>query len=204
MFPKEGAKVPEFRFKGFTGDWVQRKLGDCCGQLMATVNPQDTPNDYFIEYSMPAFDDGEIPNVVKGCTMNSARKVIDRPCLLINKLNVRKKRIWNVEILGNNAVSSMEFVPVYSDKINLSFLKQEVMDDTFTTYLEDCSSGTSNSQKRVTPDIIMSARFLMPTKEEQDKIALFFDNIDNLITLHQRKCDALKDLKKGMLQKMFV
>ena len=195
--------MPKLRFPGFTDAWEQCKLSDCCGQLSATLNPQDTPDDVFAEYSMPAFDNGEVPDIVAGKTMNSARKILDRPCLLINKLNVRKKRIWNVEMPEKNAVSSAEFVPVYSDDINMSFLKYIVLSDSFTAYLEDCSSGSSNSQKRVTPDIIMSAAFMFPSKGEQDRIGKYFEQLDNLITLHQRKCEAVKTYKKCMLQKMF-
>lgn len=204
MFPKNGSKVPELRFAGFTGNWEQRKLCDCCSQLSATLNPQDTPDDVFTEYSMPAFDNGEVPDIVAGITMNSARKILDRPCLLINKLNVRKRRIWIVEKPEENAVSSSEFVPVYSDEVNLGFLKYIVSSDSYTAYLEDCSSGSSNSQKRVTPDVIMSATFLFPSKGEQDRIGEFLTKLDNLITLQQRKLEKLKQLKQSMLYSMFV
>ena len=204
MFPKNGSKVPELRFAGFTGNWEQRKLCDCCSQLSATLNPQDTPDDVFTEYSMPAFDNGEVPDIVAGITMNSARKILDRPCLLINKLNVRKRRIWIVEKPEENAVSSAEFVPVYSDEVNLGFLKYIVSSDSYTAYLEDCSSGSSNSQKRVTPDVIMSATFLFPSKGEQDRIGEFLTKLDNLITLQQRKLEKLKQLKQSMLYSMFV
>ena len=153
--------------------------------MTAALNPQETPDKIFVEYSMPAFDNGEKADVVLGDTMNSARKIIDRPCLLINKLNVRKKRIWNVKNPENNAVSSSEFVPVYSDDVDLTFLKYMVSSDSFTSYLEDCSSGSSNSQKRVTPEVIMSAMLVMPSKDEQIKIGGYLEGIDNLITLHQ-------------------
>ena len=204
MFPQNGSKTPEIRFKGFTGDWEQRKLSDCCGQFSTTLNPQDTPDVIFAEYSMPAFDNGEVPDIVTGSTMNSARKILDKPCLLINKLNVRKRRIWNVERPKKNSVSSAEFVPVYSDEINLGFLKHIVLSDSFTAFLEDCSSGSSNSQKRVTPDVIMSATFLLPSKSEQDRIGDFLAMVDNIIDLHYRKLGKLKQIKQAMLHKMFL
>ncbi len=200
---EEKRKIPELRFPGFTDDWEKRKLGECCEQLTATIDPQQTPNKIFKEYSMPAYDFQKIPAVVAGLTMNSSRKVIDRSCLLINKLNVRKKRIWKVENPGNNAVCSAEFVPVYSDKADLSFLQYVVSSDKFTNYLEACSSGTSNSQKRVTPEAIMEARIMVPLKGEQHKIGAFFGTLDKAITLHQRKENLLRELKKGMLQKIF-
>ena len=87
-----------------------------------------------------------------------------------------------------------------SDEINLSFLKYVVSSDLFTAYLEDCSSGSSNSQKRVTPDVIMSVSLLLPSKGEQDRIGSLFTDIDNLITLHQRKRDEEKRKKEALMQ----
>lgn len=203
MFPKKGEKVPEIRFPEFAGDWEQRKLGEICGQLKNTINPMDTPDDYYIEYSMPAFDDNETATCVVGKTMNSARKVIDKPCLLVNKLNVRKKRIWNVENPESNAVCSAEFVPLYSLGADLTFVKYTLFTDDFTSYLEDRSSGSSNSQKRVTPEVIMQAKVTIPTCGEQKKIGEYFSNLDNLIFLQQKELDGYKELKKGLLQQMF-
>lgn len=200
---KETKKAPTIRFRGFTDDWEQRKLGDVCNQLTGAINPQTRPNELFVEYSMPAYDSGMKPNIVYGFTMNSTRKIVNESCLLINKLNVRKKRIWYIKNPTKNAVCSAEFIPLYSDNIDLLFLNYVVSRDSFTNYLEDCSSGSSNSQKRVTPDIIIEAKVFLPVKDEQLKIGRYFQKIDNLITLHQRKLDQLKTLKKYFLQNMF-
>ena len=195
--------VPKIRFKGFTDDWEQRKLGDCCEQIKETVDPQQNPDVKYWEYSMPAFDNGNKPDLVYGSGMNSIRKVINTSCLLINKLNVRKKRIWLVETPLNNSVCSAEFVPIVSENVDLRFIKYIVSENKFTRYLEDCSSGSSNSQKRVTPDVIMSAVIKVPTIAEQQKVGEYFSDLDHFITLHQRKCEQTKELKKFMLQKMF-
>lgn len=203
MFPKKGKKVPEIRFEGFIDAWEQRKLDDICGQLTNTVNPTDFPDNYYMEYSMPAFDNYKTADYVVGESMNSIRKIMEKPCLLVNKLNVRKKRIWHVENPEKNAVCSAEFVPLYSMGSDLKFLKYVLLTVNFTNYLEECSSGSSNSQKRVTPDVIMKAKITIPSFDEQQKIGKYFHNLDHLITLHQRKCDSLKELKKYMLQNMF-
>jgi len=204
LFPQKEESVPRYRFDGFTNDWEQRKLGDYCEQIKETVDPQKTPDCEFSEYSMPAFDNGNDPDVVYGNEMNSIRKVINTSCLLINKLNVRKKRIWLVEKPKNNAVCSAEFVPVYSDKVDLKFIKYIVAEDRFTKYLEDCSSGSSNSQKRVTPDVIMDAQIMLPEKTEQIQIGTFLSNLDNLITLHQEKYHSYEKIKSALLQQMFI
>ena len=203
MFPRKGQKVPEIRFSGFFDDWEQRKLGDLCDQLTIMINPQATPNKHYLEYSMPAYDAQKKPDYVMGSTMNSARKVIDRPCLLINKLNVRKKRIWYIENPGENAVCSAEFIPIYSESVNLTFLAYAVTDNSFTAYLEDCSSGSSNSQKRVMPETIMNANIDVPSPAEQKEIGSFFFKLDRAIALHQSKLEKMKKVKASMLEKMF-
>ena len=197
------ADTPKIRFKGFMDAWERRKVSEICEQITDTINPADKPDDMFTEYSMPAFDNNETADVIIGKFMNSMRKVINKPCLLVNKLNVRKKRIWDVKKPENNAVCSAEFVPLVSINSDLEFLKYMLLTDGFTNYLEDCSSGTSNSQKRVTPDVIMSAKIIVPKQEEQKIIGQYFSTLDNLITLHQRKCNETIELKKYMLKKMF-
>ena len=200
---KEIKKAPTIRFQGFTDEWEQHKLGDVCNQLTGAINPQTRPNELFVEYSMPAYDSGMKPNIVYGFTMNSTRKIVNESCLLINKLNVRKKRIWYIKNPTKNTVCSAEFIPLCSDNIDLLFLNYVVSRGAFTNYLEDCSSGSSNSQKRVTPDIIIEAKVFLPVKDEQLRIGRYFQKIDNLITLHQRKLDQLKKLKKYFLQNLF-
>ena len=195
--------VPQIRFAGFTDPWEQRKLSSTCEQLSRTINPLETPNEEFTEYSMPAFDNNETAETVIGNSMNSLRKIVDRPCLLVNKLNVRKKRIWHVPRPEANAVCSSEFVPFSSHSSDLSFIKISLLSERITAYLESCSSGSSNSQKRVTPEIIMSSEIIAPSLAEQRRISAFFDRLDSLITLHQRKYDKLCVLKKSMLDKMF-
>ena len=196
--------VPQIRFAGFTDPWEQRKLSSTCEQLSRTINPLETPNEEFTEYSMPAFDNNETAETVIGNSMNSLRKIVDRPCLLVNKLNVRKKRIWHVPRPEANAVCYSEFVPFSSHSSDLSFIKISLLSERITAYLESCSSGSSNSQKRVTPEIIMSSEIIAPSLAEQRRIGAFFDRLDSLITLHQRKLELLRNIKKSMLDKMFV
>lgn len=204
MFPRKGQTEPEMRLPGFSGAWEQRKLGDECNQLTTVINPQNEPNRLFAEYSMPAYDLNKNPDYVLGSTMNSARKVVDRPSLLINKLNVRKQRIWCIEDPEKNSVCSAEFIPVCSESIDLRFLSYVVSGNAFTSYLEDCSSGSSNSQKRVTPDTIMNAEICIPSRAEQQKIGAYFKDLDHLIALHQRKCEKYKMIKQGMMEDLLT
>ena len=153
---------------------------------------------------MPAYDNEMKPDIAYGNTMNSIRKVIRRPCVLINKLNVRKRRIWNVTNPENNAVCSAEFVPLTSDVMNLTFVTYFALTDWFTKYLLDCSTGSSNSQKRVTPDVILNVKMPVPCLVEQQKIADCLSSLDEVIEKQKAALAAWEELKKGLLQQMFV
>lgn len=201
---KDEKKAPKLRFKGFTDDWEQRKLGDVCEPITDSIDTQKYPNEVFAEYSMPAFDASMKPDIVLGSSMNSVRKIITRPCLLVNKLNVRKKRIWYVKKPNKNAVCSAEFIPLHSDTVDLAFLNQVAKSETFTRYLENHSSGSSNSQKRITPRSLMLSNLHIPTIEEQKLIGKIFESLDHTITLHEEKKHQLERLKRALLQKMFA
>lgn len=198
----------EVRFKADDGsdfpDWEEKTLGEICEQLKASIDPRNNPTKQFIEYSMPAYDNHMAAQAVLGQSMNSARKILSAPCVLINKLNVRKRRIWVVEHPEDNAVCSSEFVPLTSAEFDLRFLGYLAMTDSFTGYLLDCSSGSSNSQKRVTPDTILQYLVSLPSLPEQRKIADCLASLDDVIAKAKDELDAWRELKKGLLQQMFV
>ena len=135
--------------------------------------------------------------------MNSARKVMSKPCVLINKLNVRKKRIWLVDHPEKNAVSSTEFVPLSSTMMSLGYLNYVALTDRFTNYMLNCSSGSSNSQKRVTPDDILDYVITAPSLLEQERIARFLETIDSKIRAQEDLIELLKKYKRGLLQYAF-
>lgn len=198
----------EVRFKADDGSdfpkWEEKTLGEYCTQLKASIDPRKSPNTIFAEYSMPAFDESRKARFVSGREMNSARKILSKPCVLVNKLNVRKRRIWLVENPEQNAVCSSEFVPLSSNAINLTFLSYFALTDRFTSYLMDCSSGSSNSQKRVVPDVILNYVMQIPSLPEQRKIADCLASMDEVIQKSKDELAKWQELKKGLLQQMFV
>lgn len=198
---------PKLRFKADDGsdfpNWEEKTLGEICEQLKASIDPRNNPTKQFIEYSMPAYDNHMAAQAVLGQSMNSARKILSAPCVLINKLNVRKRRIWVVEHPEDNAVCSSEFVPLTSAEFDLRFLGYLAMTDSFTGYLLDCSSGSSNSQKRVTPDTILQYLVSLPSLPEQRKIADLLSAVDDVIAAQEAEVAAWEKRKKGVMQKLF-
>lgn len=131
------------RLPGFNGEWKMFELGKEGELQKENINPQQNPKVFFDEYSMPAFDEGRLPQRVLGETMHSNRTRINGPVLLFNKLNVRQKRVWLVSKTNENSVCSMEFLPYQTSKLDLELLRHILLTDEATGFFESCSTGTS-------------------------------------------------------------
>lgn len=186
-------------------DWQAIKLKEVGYLKTTSINPQKYADVLFWEYSMPSYDKDGKPSLVYGETMHSNRFIIDCDVILFNKLNVRQKRVWLVENVKANSVCSMEFLPFVSHGANLGFLKQLFISDDFINHFMNISSGTSNSQQRITPKDFLEQVIIIPTEEEQSKIAqtllAFDEHIDNLTECIEKKKairdGALEDLVSG-------
>ncbi|WP_446685150.1 restriction endonuclease subunit S, partial [Lactiplantibacillus plajomi] len=187
-------KVPELRFKGFTDEWEQRKLGDevriVMGQSPNSENYTDDPNDYILVQGNADMKNGRVlPRV----WTTQVTKQAEKDDLI---LSVRApvgdigKTAYDVVIgRGVAAIKGNEFIFQ-----NLGKMKS---DGYWTRY------STGSTFESINSTDIKEAIISVPAIEEQDKIGSFFKQLDNTITLHQRKLDLLKEQKKGYLQKMF-
>ena len=193
------------RLPGFTGEWAHMELGKYGSLMKETINPQSYSSEYFWEYSMPAFDEGRTPIKQKGADMHSKRTVICGKVLLFNKLNVRQKRIWLIDQCRDSAVCSSEFLPYKSDAINLELLSQILYTDKVTLEFIGMSTGTSNSQKRITPDAFLEYKVYLPVNEkEQAAIANVFSCMDNEIEALEQKLKKTRQIKQGMMQQLLT
>ena len=183
MFPKGGSVYPEIRFAGFTDPWEQRKLGEvanvCSGR------------DY------KHLTEGPIPVYGTGGYMTSVSKALsyDEDAIGIGRKGTIDKPyrlqapFWTVDTL-------FYAIPEASSDINFllcSFLNVDWKS-------KDESTGLPSLSKRA----INETEVLVPDNGEQRRIGAFFDRLDSLITLHQRKLELLRNIKKSMLDKMFV
>ena len=187
-------KVPELRFKGFTDEWEQRKLGDevriVMGQSPNSENYTDNPNDYILVQGNADMKNGRVlPRV----WTTQVTKQAEKDDLI---LSVRApvgdigKTAYDVVIgRGVAAIKGNEFIFQ-----NLGKMKS---DGYWTRY------STGSTFESINSTDIKEAIISVPAIEEQDKIGSFFKQLDNTIALHQRKLDLLKEQKKGYLQKMF-
>lgn len=168
------------------------------------INPMLSPNVSFWEYSMPAFDNGKQPTLSLGEEMHSNRTIIRDTVLLFNKLNVRQQRVWFVESPSGNSVCSMEFLPYVSKSINLKFLYHYLKTDVVTDYFNGISKGTSNSQKRITPQDFLDYKVILPPIAEQREIAEALSDVDGLIAALDKKIAKKRLLKQGAMQQLLT
>lgn len=205
MFPQNGEKVPEIRFDGFTYDWEQRKVGE----LLEERNEQAPMSE---DYPLMAF----IAN--QGVTQKGER--YDRSALVNDETGKKYKRTEfgdfiyssnNLETgsIGLNKYGNACISPVYSifkstGKAELDFLGRRFLRKDFINEMVKWRQGVVYGQWKIHETDFMKIEVRIPSVDEQKKIGLYFDSLDNLITLHQRKCDELKKMKKYMLQNMFI
>ena len=217
MFPKNGEKNPEIRFAGFTDDWEQRKLGEMCSIITkqtgfdysATIKPSLVTTREPDTYSFIQNKDFEGLNINLDTDfyipVSVAEKypkiILDRPSLLIS-ISGR---------IGNIALYTIEEKAFIGGAVGICKLKDvdagktamyELMSLEGQKYFASLIKASSHAN--ITVEDIRNIEVLIPRdKMEIIKLNEFIDNLSKLITLHQRKCDNLKLIKKFMLQNMF-
>lgn len=197
--------TPNIRFKGFTDDWEQRKLSEVA-EIVGGGTPSTNIPEYWdgdIDWYAPAeindqiYVDGSERKITKLGLEKSSAKILpaDITVLFTSRAGIGKTAILRRSGATNQGFQSMvlndETNPYFVFSIS-KFIKEEA---------ERVASGSTFAE--VSGKMLGNLAFMFPTKKEQDKIGEYFSNLDNLITLHQRKCDETKKLKKFMLQKMF-
>jgi len=207
MFPKNGASVPEIRFKGFTDLWEQRKLGDVAdivgGGTPSTNNPNYWDGD--IDWYAPAeiagqiyFDSSQRKITEQGYENSSAKMLPPGTVLFTSRAGIGKTAILSKKGCTNQGFQSI--VP-YNDELDSYFVFSRT--DELKQYGELVGAGSTFVE--VSGKQMAAMNLKMPTTiEEQQTIGRFFKRLDTLITLHQRKLEKLQNIKKSCLEKMFV
>lgn len=181
------------------------KLKDVCEVLTKTVNPQKYPEQIYDLYSLPSFDNNKKFENTIGKTINSNKIIIKGKLVLFNKLNLRFKRIWNVDINNDNSICSTEFIPLKSnpDLVDNDYLYYLLLTDELNESLIKSSTGTSNSHQRINKDLLLEKEISFPSIEEQIKIAKILKTIDKKIEFNKTINAYLYDISKALYQEYF-
>ena len=221
MFPQNGAKVPEIRFDGYTYDWEQRKLGEVLISLQNnTLSRADLSNetgiaknvhygDVLIKFGdvldvsreqLPMIKDEKILDKYKASFLQNGDVIIADTAedTTVGKCSEIAGLRDEVVLSG---LHTIPYRPV--EKFATGYLGYYLNSDAYHDQLIPLMQGikvTSISKSAMKDTDIVYPK----STEEQAMIGSYFQSLDNLITLHQRKCDELKKMKKYMLQNMFI
>lgn len=210
MFPKKGEKVPEIRFPEFTGDWEQRKLGEL-GSLKNGMNfSKEAMGIGFPFINLQNIFGNNVIDVTNlGKAMASDSQLKDYNLLNGDVLFVRSS--VKLEGVGEAALVPQNLENTTYSGFIIRFRDEYGLDNNFKRFIFGIESvrnqimaqATNSANKNISQTVLENLCLKIPNKSEQEKIGLYFSNLDNLITLHQRELDGYKELKNGLLQQMF-
>ena len=200
-------EVPELRFKGFTDDWEQRKLGDLSQDTIGGGTPKTSVTEYWngeipwIQSSDLANDKlyGVLPKkfITEDAVKNSATKLIPANSIAI----VTRVGVGKLAFMPYEFASSQDFLSLSNLKVDCNFGMYSI----YKMLQRELNNIQGTSIKGITKADLLDKEIFVPIKvEEQRKIGSFLKQLDGTIALHQRKLHLLKEQKKGFLQKMFV
>ena len=210
MFPKNGSDVPEIRFKGFTVAWEQRKLGDI-GKARSGVGFPDAEQEGitgipFFKVSDMNLDSNEHEMTVANNYVTAEQiadhkwsPITELPAIFFAKVGaavmLNRKRLCRFPFLFDNNTMAYSLNSV---KWDADFAKALFGTVDLTSLVQVGALPSYNAGD------VESMEVYLPSLLEQRQIGAFFHHLDHLITLHQRKLEKLQNIKKSMLEKMFV
>ena len=200
MFPKDGKNVPEIRFKGFTDTWEQRKLLDVANYKngKAHENDIDENGKYIVVNSKFVSTEGEVKKYSN--KQNEPLNKNDIAFVLSDVPNGKAiAKTFLVDKSSKYTLNQRIAGITPHEDINPKYLAITMNRNKYFLQFDDGVKQTNLSL-----DDMQKYENYYPTKEEQDKLGHFFEIIDNLITLHQHKLEKLKNMKKSLLNKMFI
>lgn len=204
MFPEDGVNVPEIRFEGFTDAWEQRKLGEIYTerkergydllQILSVSIHHGVSNE--------ELDSNTLGKKVRRSEDKSLYKHVYFGDLVLNMMRAWQGAIGVVKSEG--MVSPAYITAIPSAQLYPLFMDYCLRRDETIIQMDNLSYGVTDFRKRLYWDSFINVLCHIPSVPEQERITAFFTQLDHLITLHQRELNSLKNLKKSLLQQMFI
>ena len=199
MFPQNGQKVPEIRFKGFTDDWEQRKLGDVFKEY-SEKNHIELPALTIIQGGGTVKREDSDRNLMYDKSNLSNYKMVRKDDFIVHLRSFE----GGLEKASSDGIISPAYHTFHSDVADSRFYypyfrSHEFIKHKLVPHVYGIRDGRS-----IDIDGMKTIEIPYTSTEEQQKIGDYLESIDHHITLHQRKCEELQNIKKFMLQNMFV
>ena len=206
MFPKDGADVPEIRFKGFSEVWKITKLkyiSDIIGGGTPSTNIKEYWNgdiDWYspTEIGYNVYAEGSVNKITSLGLEKSSAKILpkNRTVLFTSRAGIGDMAILKIDGATNQGFQSI----VLKKGIDTYFIYSS--GHLIKQYALKYASGSTFLE--ISGKQLGEMKLLLPTEKEQKKIGSYFQNLDSLISLQQQKIEKLKNIKKACLEKMFV
>lgn len=204
MDKKPGKLVPEVRFKGFTDDWEQHKLENVFTKYQKRINPTQQN----LELWSLTIDQGLVAKTKRYDRSFLVRKndifnLVPKGYFVYNPMNITLGTI-DVNKYHSIAVSGYYIVLKSNDQFNVAFLASLLHTSSMINKYKRFSTGSLLEKQRLQFPNFAKVKIISPRLSEQTKIGLLMNQVNNLIDLQQRKLEQLKQLKKAMLQQLFI
>ena len=207
LFPQNGESVPKIRFLGFTDTWEQRKLGEICSRVQGNDGRMELPTLTISAANGWMKQEDRFTGNIAGKEQKNYT-LLHKGELSYNHGNSKLAKYGTVFSLQTYEEA---LVPRVYHSFKVEIGSADFIEYFFATKMPDrelrklISSGARmDGLLNIGYDDFMGIKMMFPSVLEQDKIAEYFRAFDHLITLHQSKCDKLKEVKKYMLQNMFI
>ena len=210
MFPKDGESVPEIRFAGFTDPWEQRKLGNCgttySGLSGKTKEDFGHGNARFVPYTNVFDNPLADTERLEAVEIDSSQNKVAYGDVFFTVSSETPNEV------GMSSVWLSDQDDVYLNSFCFGYRQDSTFDPHYLAYMLRSSSIRSDltllaqgiSRFNISKNKVMELSVAVPSAAEQKQIGQYFARLDDLITLHQRKLELLQNIKKSLLDKMFV
>ena len=204
MFTAKGEKVPRIRFKGFTGDWEQRKLEDF-GEIITGSTPSTNNPEYYSEDGIPWVTPTDI---LENTISNTSRKLSKEGEKVSRVVPANSILVTCIASIGKNTMLTtkgsfnQQINGIIPDKQNYN--PYFLLTESNIWSKEMIAKAAAGTMQIVNKHEFSSIKTMVPSLTEQQYIGALFEKLDYTVTLHQRKLDQLQTMKKFMLQNMFI
>ena len=204
MFPKDGADVPEIRFKGFTEAWEQRKVSDI-GEVITGSTPPTHHSEYYSEDGIPWVTPTDIVDNIIHDTPRKLSPLGEKVGRVVPANTILVTCIASIgknTMLANAGSFNQQINGLVPDK--KKYDSYFLLTESFHWASKMKREAAAGTMQIVNKNEFSAIDTYVPEWAEQKAIGNYFRQLENLITLHQRKLEKLKNLKKACLEKMFV